>query len=177
MSRVSSARTAMAIMMVAAGCRHPARGEPEKVTSAASASAQPAATVTAAVASDLDAGPADANTPAHLDFDPQEGEAVMRSVNRLPLVDKACHERCSLAVDYDGKHWIVDVAYDRSPAPVAPLHLFSVRVEPTSRRAVSISAGPMFGFCSAPIPIEKWPRYAAAYQRYLDDKGPEPACP
>jgi hypothetical protein len=177
MARVSSATTTLAILMVAAGCRHDARRAPDQVTSAAPTSAQPTATATAVAATEQDTGPAGAATPTHVDFDPKEGEAVMRSVNRLPLVDKACHERCSLAVDYDGTHWIVDVAYDRAPAPVAPLHLFSVLVEPTSLKAISIAAGPMFGFCTAPIPIEKWPRYAAQYQRYLDDKGPGPACP
>ncbi|HVY28349.1 MAG TPA: hypothetical protein VHB79_17460 [Polyangiaceae bacterium] len=86
-------------------------------------------------ATDQNTGQAPQNAASHVDFDAKESEEVMRSVNRLPIVDRACHERCSFAVDYDGKHWLVDVAYDRSP------------------------------------------RYAAAYQRYLDNRGPEPACP
>jgi hypothetical protein len=110
--------------------------------------------------------------------DATESDEVLQYVNRLPLVDKACKQRrCSLTVDNDGQHWIVAVGSDRAPAGVMPLHLFSVLVEPGSRKAVAIDPGAPYGFCSTPITIEKWPHYAAAYERYLDNRGPEPACP
>jgi hypothetical protein len=57
------------------------------------------------------------------------------------------------------------------------LALFRVLVEPKSRKAVSVAPGAMYGFCTTPIPVEKWERYAARYKRYLNNKGPEPECP
>ena len=143
----------------------------------------PRTSVVALDAAANDAGPndagridQDAGSPSR--FDPEEGERVLQSVNRLPLMDKACkRRRCSLTLDNDGEHWVVAVGSDRSPAPLAPLHLFSVLVVPGSEQVVGVSPGAMYGFCVKPISVENWARYSVQYERYLDDKGPEPACP
>lgn len=104
----------------------------------------------------------------------------MQSVNRLALVNRACKERvCSFTVDSDGGRWLVAVGSDRSPAPLTPLHLFTVVVEATSERAVAVLPGSMYGggTCHEPIPLQDWDRYSAQYDRFLDGLGSEPSCP
>lgn len=167
MDKVLGTANAMALLILVGGCRQPSRSQPTAIAPSASTSAHPAA--------------AGSHVPDYAglaaNFDAKEGEEVLQDVFRLPMVDKACGRRCSLTVDNDGQYWVVAVGYDRAPAPVTPLHLFSVRVEPKSRKAVSVDPGAMYGFCTTPIPIEKWEPYAARYRRYRNDKGPEPECP
>lgn len=104
----------------------------------------------------------------------------MQSVNRLALIDRACQKRvCSLTVDRDGGRWLVAVGSDRSPAPLTPLHLFTVVVDSSSEQAVAVLPGAMYGGagCHEPIPLKDWDRYSARYERFLDGRGSEPSCP
>jgi hypothetical protein len=174
MDKVVGAANAMAILVLVGGCRQPSRSQPTPTGPGPSTSAQPAA---AGSGVPDDARPSGQDSAPGTDFDPKAGEEVLRDVFRLPFVEKACDRHCSLTVGNDGHHWVVTVGYDRAPAAVTPLHLFSVLVEPNSRKAVSVDPGAMYGFCTTPIPVEKWERYAARYKRYLNDKGPEPECP
>jgi hypothetical protein len=104
----------------------------------------------------------------------------MQSVNRLALIDRACKERvCSLTVNNDVGRWLVAVGSDRSPAPLTPLHLFTVVVEASSEQAVAVLPGGMYGgaSCHESIPLKDWDRYSAQYERFLDGRGSEPSCP
>lgn len=112
--------------------------------------------------------------------DAESAERVMQSVNRLALIDRACGKRtCWLKVDKDEGRWLVAVGSDRSPAPLAPLHLFTVVVEAGSERAVGVLPGATYGGagCSELIPLEDWDRYSTQYERFLDGRGAEPRCP
>ncbi len=104
----------------------------------------------------------------------------MQSVNGLALIDRACKKRvCSLTVDNDGGRWLVAVGSARSPAPLTPLHLFTVVVEASSEQAIAVLPGAMYGgaSCHQPIPLKDWDRYSAQYERFLDGRGSEPRCP
>jgi hypothetical protein len=121
-----------------------------------------------------------ADVAPHTKLDADSAERVMQSVNRLALIDRACKKRvCSLTVDSDGGRWLVAVGSDRSPAPLTPLHLFTVVVEASSEQAVAVLPGGMYGgaSCHEPIPLKDWDRYSAQYERFLDGRGSEPSCP
>jgi hypothetical protein len=113
-------------------------------------------------------------------LDADSAERVMQTVNRLALVDKACKKRvCSFTAENDGSRWLIAVGSDRSPAPLTPLHLFTVLVEASSEKAVAVLPGAMYGGagCHEPIPLKDWDRYSAQYERFLDGRGSEPDCP
>jgi hypothetical protein len=156
-------------LVVSTACRESSLAKPTSKASPASASIQPA--VASAVASSPRPLPS-------VDFGENEGNEVIEVVDRLRLVDEACGARCSYTVGNDGTRWFVTVGSNRDPAPLTALHLFSVFVEPVTRKPVSIEPGAMYGFCKAPIPIEKWDAYAAKYRRFQDGhRKTPPECP